>query len=314
MEPRLANPAQPHPSASLARPFRLHRASAPLQLLRCLPLNPLLPQQSSHQVRPSSSSTPSMQITWLKEGRTDRIMLDATKDQRDIVRLEDFISRSVQIMKAIDDRSAAKFDALRSLGPQLENLAAITCDCDEVIERAKAMKIAALRVEQVSYLERIEDQATALEKTKKAHTGLQAKCTRLLSDKAKIEAESSRLIASNSVLKFESNKLKKLKDTTTAELVAKPSWYRSFISSSHPPLTTLGVPAEVPTRAQVAVEAVEARAKVAEHVLDQLIMATQAILGSMESLAQPTLTTSYAGSRRCLLTTGQMSGRRPRSE
>uniref|UniRef100_J3N126 Uncharacterized protein n=1 Tax=Oryza brachyantha TaxID=4533 RepID=J3N126_ORYBR len=186
-----------------------------------------------------------MLITWVKEWRTDRITLDASEDQCDIARLEDFISRSVQIMKTIEARSVTKSEALYSLGPQLENLSAVTRDHDEVIERAKTMEnklqdeIAALRVEHVSYLERIKD-------------------------KAELEAESSRLMASNSVLELECSKLKKGKDAATVELVGKPSQLRSLLTSPQLPSLTLGVLAEARTWAQAVVEATEVRTKAAE--------------------------------------------------
>uniref|UniRef100_J3KUF2 Uncharacterized protein n=1 Tax=Oryza brachyantha TaxID=4533 RepID=J3KUF2_ORYBR len=161
--------------------------------------------------RASARYVPLQLITWVKEGRTDGtgIRLDASEGQCDIARLEDFISWSVQIMKAL-----------------------------------KA------------------DQATAMEETKKAHTGLQAECSKLLASKANLEVECSKLKASNALLESECSKLNKSKDTPTTELIA-----------------------EAQTRARAIVEAAEAKTKAAELARDRLVAAVQVILGSIESLA-----------------------------
>uniref|UniRef100_J3KZU0 CCHC-type domain-containing protein n=1 Tax=Oryza brachyantha TaxID=4533 RepID=J3KZU0_ORYBR len=68
------------------------------------------------------SSMTQMQITWVKEGRTDGIRLDASEDQLDIARLKDYIEQSMKIVKGW----ASRLDL--DLGGRSKGLLVLSCE------------------------------------------------------------------------------------------------------------------------------------------------------------------------------------------
>uniref|UniRef100_J3L0T1 Uncharacterized protein n=1 Tax=Oryza brachyantha TaxID=4533 RepID=J3L0T1_ORYBR len=184
---------------------------------------------SSQSKQPSTSATP-MQITWVKEGRTNSIRLDASEDQCVIARLEDFIDRSVQIVKLCSPASRwqtfGRFWYLNEL-PQCASYSLRTSLWS--LERAKAIEnkqqdeIAALRVDQVSHLERMKGDEEG--QYWPASRVLEASGIHMVD----LEVECSMLKALNTVFESECSKPKKNKDATTAELVGKLPWPDSFM-------------------------------------------------------------------------------------